>query len=71
MCRGLPVATLNQSHRAQVVFMSPNSQDFCTLRVRSKHLLEDTLHKFRCGLITDKRLRVTFLGEPAVDEGKP
>ena len=66
----MSIATLIQSHRAQVVFVSANSQDFCTLRVRRKHLLEDTFHKFRCGLITDKHLRVTFLGEPAIDESK-
>lgn len=34
-------------------------------------MLEDTLHKLRCGLDLSKCLRVVFLGEPAVDIGGP
>ena len=63
----MSVAGLIQKHQASV--LPHDDTDSCQLRVRRKHLLEDTLCKFRSGLALDKPLRVTFLGEPGVDEG--
>ena len=39
--------------------------------IRRKHVWEDALHRFKSGLDLNKYLKVTFLGEPAVDEGGP
>ena len=39
--------------------------------IRRRHVLGDTLHKLRNGLDVTKRLRVTFIGESAVDTGGP
>ena len=41
------------------------------MKVRRKHVWEDALHHFKSGLPTTKHLRITFLGEPAVDAGGP
>lgn len=59
-------ADLIKNHRALVL---PAEDDIYSLRVRRNHILEDTLHRFRCGLPVHKFLRITFVGEPAVDEG--
>lgn len=39
--------------------------------VRRSHILQDSLHLLRNGLDVTKYLRVTFVNEPAVDEGGP
>ena len=39
--------------------------------VRRSKILYDFLHRLRNGLDTSKHIRVTFVGEPAVDEGGP
>ena len=39
--------------------------------IHRRHVLADTLHKLRSGLDVTKRLRVTFIGESAVDTGGP
>ena len=39
--------------------------------VRRKHLWQDSLHRFQCGLDFCKHIRVLFVGEPAVDDGGP
>lgn len=39
--------------------------------IRRKYVFEDTLHQFRCGLSLSKHLRITFIGEPAIDDGGP
>ncbi len=39
--------------------------------IRRKHLLLDAMNKFRGGLDEHKYLKVTFVGEPAVDDGGP
>lgn len=64
---GMSVAGLIQKHQASV--LRHDNTDSCQLRVGRKHLLEDTLRKFRSGLALDKPLWGTFLGEPGVDEG--
>jgi hypothetical protein len=39
--------------------------------VRRSNILQDSLHLLRNGLDVTKYLRVTFVNEPAVDEGGP
>jgi len=39
--------------------------------VRRRHLWEDALNRFKCGIDFSKYIRVSFVGEPAVDEGGP
>ena len=41
------------------------------IMIRQKHVWEDALHRFKSGLDVNKYLKVTFVGEPAVDEGGP
>lgn len=41
------------------------------ITIRRKHVWEDTLYKFKCGLNICQQLRVTFIGEPAIDDGGP
>lgn len=39
--------------------------------VRRKHLWEDALQRFQLGINFSKYIRVTFLHDPAVDDGGP
>ena len=39
--------------------------------IRRKHVFEDALHRYKSGLDFKKYLKVTFVGEPAADEGGP
>ena len=39
--------------------------------VRRSNILNDSLHHFRNGLELSKYIRITFVNEPAVDEGGP
>ena len=57
------------THRLQVLPLNPD--ETCRLNIRRTKLWEDTLHAFRHGLQLHKHLRVTFIGEPAVDTGSP
>ena len=54
-------------HRIGVMPADPRERS--RLTVRRKYILADTLHKLRSGLSLEKHLCVTFIGEPAVDEG--
>lgn len=54
-------------HRNSV--LPSNPEDRLRIIVRRKHILEDTLHKLRNGIDISKHLRVTFIGEPAIDDG--
>ena len=66
----MSLSDLLKSHQALVRPVNTHEDlDTCHLRVRRKHLLADTLHRFRCSIPLDKYLKITFLGEPAVDEG--
>ena len=56
-------------HRNSV--LPSNPEDRLRIIVRRKHILEDTLHKLRNGIDISKHLRVTFIGEPAIDDGGP
>jgi hypothetical protein len=51
--------------------LSSNPEDRFRIIVRRKHIFEDTLHKLRYGIDISKHLRVTFIGEPAIDDGGP
>ena len=51
--------------------LSSNPEDRIRITVRRKHIFEDTLHKLRNGIDITKHLRVTFIGEPAIDDGGP
>ena len=62
----ISLESLLTCHRASVV-----SEDRLRITVRRKHIFEDTLHKLRCGIDISKHLRVTFIGEPAIDDGGP
>ena len=39
------------------------------LIVRRKHIFEDALHRYRSGIDLKKYIKVTYVGEPAADEG--
>ena len=54
------------SHRASVL-----SEERLRIVVRRKFIFEDTMHKLRNDLDLSKHLRVTFVGEPAIDDGGP
>ena len=41
------------------------------LLIRRKHVFQDALQKARHGLDLSKHIRITFVGEPAVDTGGP
>lgn len=45
--------------------------DSYRIKIRRKAVWVDTIQQLRHGLPFDKHLRVTFLGEPAVDAGGP
>ena len=51
--------------------LSSDRDQIYRIKVRRKHVWEDALHHFKCGLPATLHLRVTFLGEPAVDAGGP
>ena len=61
--------TLLICHRNSI--LSSNLEDRVRLIVRRKHVFEDTLHKLRNGIDISKHLRVTFIGERAIDDGGP
>lgn len=65
----LSFADLLQLHRRDV--LPRDTDEKVRVTVRRKYLFEDFLHKLRNGLDTKKHLRVTFVGEPAVDAGGP
>ena len=66
----ISVQTLLQIHHLDV--LPPDSEENTVrIKIRRRHVLEDTLHKLRNGLDLSKRLRVIFLGEPAIDVGGP
>ena len=63
------ISFLLQKHRSDVL---PTSVcDAVRIIVRRRHILSDTLHQLRCGLDVLKHMKVTFIGEPAVDAGGP
>ena len=55
----------------RVKYLPPNRSECQRLIVRRKHVFEDALHRYKSGLELTKYLKVTFVGEPAADEGGP
>ena len=51
--------------------MLPPAEDRVRLVVRRKHVFDDALHRVKSNLDVNKRLKITFVDEPAVDAGGP
>ena len=51
--------------------LSQNKDDIFRIKIRRKYIWEDSLNVFKRGVPVSKYLRITFLGEPAVDAGGP
>lgn len=68
-CRSLSLCDILREHRN--IFLPVDEEDRIRITIRRKHILADMLHKLRSGLNTSKHLKVTFVGEPAVDAGGP
>ena len=67
--QGLTLEGVIEQHRAEVLYEDMfNCHRFT---VRRRYIFDDTLAIIRSGLDEKKHLRVTFLGEPAVDGGGP
>ena len=60
---------LLQNQKAK--FLSADKFDYQRIVVRQRHLWQDALHRFNSGMNFTKYIRVTFVGEPAVDDGGP
>ena len=60
---------LIQDHRYK--FLSKNSDDIFRITVRRSHIWEDSLRAIKRNFDERKHIRVTFLGESAVDGGGP
>ena len=58
-------------HRQKVKMLPVDRSEYQQIVVRRKHLWEDALHRFQSGINFRKYIRVTFVGEPAVDDGGP
>lgn len=71
MCREnrLALEQLLKDHCNKILV--PDEDDTFRIKVRRRHIWEDSLHCFKQGVPVSKRLRVTFIGEPAVDAGGP
>ena len=63
------ISVLIQNHRSDNLPTDVYNK-ICII-VRRKHVFSDTMHQLRCGLDVLKHMRVTFVGEPAVDAGGP
>ncbi len=57
------------NHRINGLCITP--EQTYRLKVRRKHIWEDALHQFMHKILPTHYIRVTFLGEPAVDAGGP
>ena len=62
-------STILQQHRVKV--LPSDKYDRVRIIVRRSNILKDTLHRLRNDLDISKYIRVTFVNEPAVDEGGP
>jgi len=65
----LTIQDVVQPHRMQVLYEDKFESHRIT--VRRGHILEDAISSIRGGFDEKKHIRVSFLGEPAVDEGGP
>lgn len=67
----MSIKSLLASHRNEVLPVASSQEMTTRITVRRRHVWQDALHKLRNGLDATKPLRVTFIGEPAVDTGGP
>ena len=67
--RSETTSTILEQHRLMV--LPQDQSDRTRVIVRRSSILQDSLHLFRNRLDVTKHLRVTFVNEPAVDEGGP
>ena len=51
--------------------MPESHDDVQRIVIRRKYVWEDTVRKIRSGLNVNRYIKVTFVGETAVDEGGP
>lgn len=65
----LTIEGVIKQHRGQVITGDPDKPYRIT--VRRSNILEDTLDELRFGFDESKYFRVTFMGDPAVDQGGP
>lgn len=69
-CRsGETTSSLIKQHRQTVLPL--DNFDRVRIIVRRSRILQDTLHLLKNGLDTTKHIRITFVNEPAVDQGGP
>lgn len=68
-CSECPVSVLLQQHISSN--MSQMEEDIQRIVVRRRHVWEDTVRKIKGWLSVTKQLKVTFVGDIAVDEGGP
>ena len=66
--RDAPVSILLQEHRACAL---RSQDDVQRIIIHRKHVWEDTIRKLKSGLNVNKPIKVSFVGESAVDEGGP
>ena len=66
---GISVTTL--LHGLHVRHLPVNTEESQRIIIRRKHVWEDALRRFKSGLNVKKYIKVTFVGEPAVDYGGP
>lgn len=64
--------TLQDVLRAHRIKYLPVSRDeYQRMVVRRNHVWDDALCRFKAGISVKKYIKVTFVGEPAVDQGGP
>lgn len=63
------VSTLLRSHRVKLLPVNPDESQ--RIVIRRKHVWADALHRFKTGLNVKQYIKITFVGEPAVDQGGP
>ena len=69
MFRSLTLTDVLRDHRSK--FLPIGDDDREHLTVRRNHILQGTLHALHAGITLKKHLKVTLVGEPAVDAGGP
>ena len=69
LCSSLSIRNILCDH--QQTFLPHDEENRIRITVRRNYTLEDTFHKLRSGLSLSRHLKVTFVGEPAVDAGGP
>jgi len=70
-CRENNISTKDLLINHSQKILSQDKDDIFRIKIRRKHIWEDSLNVFKRGVPVSKHLRITFLGEPAVDAGGP